>query len=51
MALKETTGLVESQTGEQTALLLQPNPPTAGMWDQWGFSIAQNTGNEWYIWI
>ena len=47
--MKETTGLAKSQTGEQTALLLQPNPPTAGMWDQWDFSIAQNTGNEWYI--
>ena len=47
VALKETTGLVESQTGEQTALLLQPNPTTAGRWEQWGFAIAQNTGNEW----
>ena len=48
MTLKETTGVVESQTGEQTALLLQPNPPTAGRWEQWGFYVSHDV-RTWYV--
>ena len=39
----------EIADGGADGALVATNPPTAGMWEQWGFSIAQNTGNGWYI--